>query len=199
VWEFFIKGGIVMFPLLLCSVTGLVIVIERIIFFSCLNQQEDEETRLLKIYVSNGKLAEARAQAVNWRSPVGRVANAALKQCELDRTHLEEAMQLAGEMETHRLQRGLGLLDTVLTASPLLGLLGTVTGIIRSFTALSTAGAQATQLSLGIAEALYTTAFGLAIAIPALFFLNWFYSIAEHQAQKLTVGSQEILSILKRG
>jgi biopolymer transport protein ExbB len=199
VLQFFIKGGVVMIPLLFCSVTGLVIVIERIIFFSCLNNSEEEVTRLLKVYVNKGRLDEARAVATNWRSSLGRVANAALKQYDLDPAHLEDAIQLAGEMETQRLQRGLGLLDTVLTASPLLGLLGTVTGIIRSFTALSMAGAQATQLSLGIAEALYTTAFGLAIAIPTLFFLNWFYGIAEKQAQKLTNGSKEILSILHKG
>jgi biopolymer transport protein ExbB len=196
--DFFTKGGIVMIPLLFCSVIGVVIIIERLIFFSCLSNSEEEETRLLKAYVSNGKLDEARAMAANWSSPVGRMANAALKQYALDPTRLEEAIQFAGERETQRLQRGLGLLGTILTASPLLGLLGTVTGIIRSFTALSTAGTQATQLSLGIAEALYTTAFGLAIAIPVLFFLNWFYSLAERQAQKLTHSSQEILSILNK-
>jgi biopolymer transport protein ExbB len=199
VWDFFVKGGLVMIPLSFCSLVGMIIIIERAIFFSRLNGWADEELRQFKLYVSKGKVVEARALAVNWRSPLGRVAYTALKQVELEPTHLEEAMQLAGDLETRRLQRGLGLLDTVMTASPLLGLLGTVTGIIRSFTALSTAGTQATQLSLGIAEALYTTAFGLAIAIPTLFFLNWYYGIAERQAQKLTTGCQEIISILKRG
>jgi biopolymer transport protein ExbB len=199
VWDFFIKGGIVMIPLLLCSIIGFIIIIERFIFFGRLNDWTDEEIRQFKLYVRKGKTVEARVLAANWRSPVGRVACAALKQAELDPAHLEEAMQLAGEMETRRLQRGLGTLDTIVTAGPLLGLLGTVTGIIKSFTALSVAGTQATQLSLGIAEALYTTSFGLSIAIPILFVLNWLYGIAEKQAQKLTGGSQEVLSILKAG
>jgi biopolymer transport protein ExbB len=199
-WQFFIKGGIVMIPLLFCSLAGLVVIIERIIFFSRLNTRDEEEIKLLKFYARQGLWDEARVAAANWSSPVGRVAKTALKQLAFNNAGLEVSVQAAGELEAHRLQRGLGLLDTVVTASPLLGLLGTVTGIIRSFTALSVAGStQATQLSLGIAEALYTTAFGLIIAIPALFFLNWFYGIAEKKAQSLTSGVQEVLSILRQG
>ncbi|HYH02352.1 MAG TPA: MotA/TolQ/ExbB proton channel family protein, partial [Bacillota bacterium] len=177
-----------------------VIIIERCIFFSRLNKWEEQETKLLRLYVGQGRLDEARTVTAGWRSPLGRVANSALKQYELDKSNLEAAIHRAGEQEVRRMQRGLGLLDTVVTASPLLGLLGTVTGIIRSFTALSVVGsAQSAQLSMGIAEALYTTAFGLSIAIPALFFLNWFYGIAEQQAEKLTGGAQELLSILNKG
>ena len=198
--QFLIKGGVVMIPLLFCSFLGLVIIIERCIFFSRLNKWEEQETKLLRLYVGQGRLDEARTVTAGWRSPLGRVANSALKQYELDKSNLEAAIHRAGEQEVRRMQRGLGLLDTVVTASPLLGLLGTVTGIIRSFTALSVVGsAQSAQLSMGIAEALYTTAFGLSIAIPALFFLNWFYGIAEQQAEKLTGGAQELLSILNKG
>ncbi|MGD8400426.1 MAG: MotA/TolQ/ExbB proton channel family protein [Bacillota bacterium] len=188
-----------MYPLLFCSILALIIIIERIIFFSRLSEWADEELRLFKLYIGKGKWDEVRVMATKWRSPVGRVVGVAVKQHDLEPDGLEAAMQLAGEMETQRLQRGLGVLDTIVTASPLLGLLGTVTGIIKSFTALSVTGTQAPQLSLGIAEALYTTAVGLSIAIPALFFLNWFYGIAEKQAQKLTGGSREILRIIRQG
>lgn len=198
--QFLIKGGVVMIPLLFCSFLGLVIIIERCIFFSRLNKWEEQETKLLRLYIGQGRLDDARAVTADWRSPLGRIANSALNQYDLDKNNLEAAIRRAGEQQVYRLQRGLGMLDTIVTASPLLGLLGTVTGIIRSFTALSVSGsAQATQLSLGIAEALYTTAFGLSIAIPALFFLNWFYRIAEQQAEKLTGGAQELLSLLNKG
>ncbi|HEY8464765.1 MAG TPA: MotA/TolQ/ExbB proton channel family protein [Bacillota bacterium] len=195
--DFFIKGGVVMIPLLFCSFLAMVIIIERLIFYSRLNKWEEQEMKLLKLYIGQGRWEDAQAVAADWRSPLGRVAEAALKQ--YGKGNLELTVQHAGEQEVRRLQRGLGMLDTIVTASPLLGLLGTVTGIIRSFTALSiSGGAQATQLSLGIAEALYTTAFGLAIAIPALFFLNWFYGIAEQQAERLTAGVQELLSIFNK-
>jgi biopolymer transport protein ExbB len=197
-WDFFIKGGVVMIPLLFCSVIGLVIIIERLIFYSVVNRWEEQEMNLLKLYANQGRLNEARSVTVGWRSVLGRMADFALRQPHADKAHWENALQLAGNAEVKRMQRGLGILDTIVTASPLLGLLGTVTGIIRTFSALSaTAGsAQATQLSMGIAEALYTTAFGLSIAIPALFFLNAFYGIAEKQAQKLSVSAQELISIL---
>jgi biopolymer transport protein ExbB len=196
--NFFIKGGVVMIPLLFCSILCLVIIIERLIFYSGVNRGEEQEMNLLKLYANQGRLNEARSVTVGWRSVLGRMADFALRQPNTKKECLENALQLAGDAEVKRLQRGLGTLDTVVTASPLLGLLGTVSGIIRTFSALSATagGAQASQLSMGIAEALYTTAFGLSIAIPALFCLNAFYGIAEKQAHKLTVGAQELLSVL---
>jgi biopolymer transport protein ExbB len=113
---------------------------------------------------------------------------------------LKKRLKMQESWELRGLQRGLNLLDTVVTASPLLGLLGTVTGIIKSFTALAVASpGQAVQLSAGIAEALYNTAFGLSIAIPALFFVNIFYGIAEKRAKELTTSTREILTILDKG
>jgi biopolymer transport protein ExbB len=198
--NFFIKGGVVMIPLLFCSVLALIIIIERLIFYSTVNRGEEQEMKILKLYVLQGRLNEARSVTADWQSVLGRMADFVLKQQSHtdDRAGLESALQIAGDVEIKRLQRGLGILDTVVTASPLLGLLGTVTGIIRTFNALSaaTGSAQASQLSMGIAEALYTTAFGLSIAIPALFFLNAFYGIAEKQAHKLSMGAQELLSVL---
>jgi biopolymer transport protein ExbB len=197
--DFFIKGGVVMIPLLFCSVLAVIIIIERLIFYSMVNRWEEQEMKLLKLYVSQGRLNDARSVTASWRSVLGRMADFALKQPDTGKERLETTLQLAGEAEVKRLQRGLGIMDTIVTASPLLGLLGTVTGIIRSFTALSAAAgaAQTSQLSLGIAEALYTTAFGLSIAIPTLFFLNIFYGIAEKNAHKMSVGAQELLSILR--
>ena len=200
-WQFFIKGGIVMIPLGLCSITSLIIILERILFYTFGGKKPGEpETGLLKQYLGQGKITEARIRVAQWNSSLGRTVAAALKQWESDPSRLEITVQSAAEMELKSFTRGLNLLDTVVTISPLLGLLGTVTGIIRSFTALSfSGGTQATQLSLGIAEALYTTAFGLAIAIPTLVCLNIFYGIAERQTKELATGSQEIVAILQEG
>jgi len=187
-----------MIPLLFCSILGLVIIIERLIFYGSVNRGEEQEMNLLKLYVNQGRVNEARSVTAGWRSVLGRMADFALRQPNTDKERLESALQFAGDAEVKRLQRGLGILDTIVTASPLLGLLGTVSGIIRTFNALSTTAgsAQASQLSMGIAEALYTTAFGLSIAIPALFFLNAFYGIAEKEARKLKVIAHELLSLL---
>jgi biopolymer transport protein ExbB len=199
-WQFFIKGGIMMVPLAICSILGLIIVIERILFYSIRNQTPERAFKLLKLNLSHGKIEDAKELASGWQTPLGRITESVITQWETDNSLIEETAQNVGEEELRGLQRGLSLLDTVVTASPLLGLLGTVTGIIKSFTAMSAVGGnQAAQLSAGIAEALYNTAFGLAIAIPALFFLNIFYGIAEKRAKELTCKGQEILAILRKG
>lgn len=199
-WEVFIKGGIIMYPLALCSFLTLVIIVERILFYYFVDRDEIRDREGIIHFLSQGKFDDVKAIILKIKSASARIADAALEQVAKNPDLLEPAIQSAGDYEVKRLRRGLGVLDTLVTASPLLGLLGTVTGIIRSFTALSLGGeTQATQLSLGIAEALYTTAFGLAIAIPALFFLNFFEGIVERRVEELNRTCQEILTILKKG
>lgn len=197
-WQLLTKGGLVMIPLILCSVTALVIVIERVLFYSRKFNPDPREFNVLKQFLGQGKFSEAKQMVVRWNTSLGRILFAAIKQKESNPNLIESIAQSAGEVELKYLQRGLSVLDSIVTASPLLGLLGTVTGIIKSFMALAlTGGNQSAQLGAGIAEALYNTAFGLAIAIPALFFVNIFYSVADRKARELTCKSQEILTILK--
>ena len=199
-WEFFTKGGVMMIPLGLCSFAAVIIIIERMLFF-CFGDKDDVEGKDGIIhFLSQGKFDEVTSIILRLNSATARITQTAIEQKNKDRNLLETAIQSAGVTEVKRMERGLGMLDTIVTASPLLGLLGTVTGIIRSFTALSVGGVtQAAHLSLGIAEALYTTAFGLAIAIPALFFLNLFTGIVERRTERLTSTCQEILTILNKG
>jgi biopolymer transport protein ExbB len=195
-WHFFIKGGWVMIPLALCSLAGLAIVIERLLFFGRFSNGEREYS-VLKQLLAKGKIEEAKKITEGWNSAISRITALAVKQPETNKQLLETVIQIAGEEEVKHLERGLGILDTIVTASPLLGLLGTVIGIIKSFVALSGfGGAQSVQLSAGIAEALYNTAFGLAIAIPALFFVNIFYGLAEQKARQLTGQCRELIAIL---
>ncbi len=199
-WEFFIKGGWLMIPLGLCSFAAVIIIIERFLFFYFTDKDGTESKDGIIHFLSQGKFDEVKAIVSRFNSAAARITAAAIDQAAKNRDLVETAVQSAGDNEVKRMQRGLGMLDTIVTASPLLGLLGTVTGIIRSFTALSVeGGAQATQLSLGIAEALYTTAFGLAIAIPSLFFLNFFHGVVERRAEQLTSTCQEIIKILNKG
>lgn len=199
-WEFFIKGGVMMIPLGLCSFLAVIIIIERLLFFLISEKEDPESKDGIIHFLSQGKFDEVRSIILRMNSALARITQAAIEQSVKDKSLLEIAIQSAGEDEIKRMQRGLGMLDTIVTASPLLGLLGTVTGIIRSFTAISVGGVtQATHLSLGIAEALYTTAFGLAIAIPALFFLNFFNGIVDRRAERLTATCQELLTILNKG
>ena len=199
-WHLFNKVGIVAIPLVICSMIGLVIVVERILFYmrNARLAKDDRQFNLLKQLIHQQKLTEARTLALRWNSALARIVETVLNQWETGPNPVENAAQHAGENELQHYQRGLGILDTIVTASPLLGLLGTVTGIIKSFTALSKAGgAHSMQLSAGIAEALYSTAFGLAIAIPALFCVNIFYNMADRAARDLTLKVQEVIAILQ--
>lgn len=199
-WQLFDKVGVTAIPLAICSIVSLIIVVERILFYmrNTRRDKDDREFNLVKQFIHQHKINDAKTLTVRWNSALSRIVETAINQWEIDRNMVEKAAQNAGEMELHHFQRGLGILDTIVTASPLLGLLGTVTGIIKSFTALSITGqAQSLQLSAGIAEALYSTAFGLIIAIPALFFVNIFYNIADHAVQGLTFRAQEFITILQ--
>lgn len=198
-WQFFVKGGVVMIPLGLCSLTALIIIIERVLFYYRANRWEERELKLIKVYLGQGKIEEAKAVTKEWNSALGRVSDAIIQHWGQNPAQMEKAAEAVGYAELQRFQRGLGVLDTIVTASPLLGLLGTVTGIIRAFSALSVVSDnQAAHLSAGIAEALYTTAFGLSIAIPVLFCVNFFYKLAEKQAQKLTAEAEEIMAIIQQ-
>lgn len=200
-WQLLDKVGITAIPLLICSMASVIIVVERILFYirNARQDKDDRQFNLLKQFIHQQKMNDAKTLTVRWNSALSRVVEAVINQWEIDRDLVEKAAQNAGEIELHHFQRGLNILDTIVTASPLLGLLGTVTGIIRSFTALSKAGgAHSMQLSAGIAEALYSTAFGLAIAIPALFCVNIFYNIAERMVQGLSFRIQELITILPK-
>ena len=112
---------------------------------------------------------------------------------------IRDALQEAGRQESVRLTRHLGILETVAAVAPLLGLLGTVTGMIRVFTAISAQGlGDAESLSGGISEAMYTTAFGLAIGIPALVAHNWLESRAKRIVFDLECYATKVLDTLRR-
>jgi len=197
--KIFFQGGLVMYSLLICSLLALTIVVERVIFYVRNQSPSQREITTFKTYLKQGKLDEAKKIIARWESSLGRVAVVAVRQWESTPEILECAIEAIGIEELQRVQRGLNVLDSIVTASPLLGLLGTVFGIIKCFTALSvvTSGQNA-GLSLGIAEALYNTAFGLVIAIPALFCVSIFYNLAEQRVQELNLECQELMTIHKR-
>ncbi|MDH4106331.1 MAG: MotA/TolQ/ExbB proton channel family protein, partial [Gammaproteobacteria bacterium] len=120
-------------------------------------------------WVENRTLSDKQITALQLHSPLGRVLAAGLANRDRDRSLMIEAIEDAGRHVAHELERYLNALGTIAAISPLLGLLGTVTGMIRTFKAITVAGVgNPTAMASGIAEALITTAAGLIIAIPAL-------------------------------
>ena len=176
--EIFHKGGPIMWPLLAVSVVVLAVVIERFLFIVIERKNRDERVvGEILTQIEKGHLDQASRIGGESKDFVARAVTYAL-------THREksfsEAMLRAANWELKRFHRGLTILDTAITLAPLLGLLGTVTGMIRSFDMLggSELGAPS-AITGGIAEALIATAYGLGIAITGLLPFNYLNSREE--------------------
>lgn len=176
-----IQGGLVMIPLLASSVIALTVIVERLYFWRRLRSHA--VVRRILALVADGDLPQAAQEASTSRHPVARVLGAGIAS-----KHLlpGAAMQAAVQAELSRARRYLPILDTVVTLAPLLGLLGTITGMISAFGIVSEAGlGQPHAITGGIAEALIATATGLLIAIMTLIPYNYFRSKVEQLTDTL--------------
>ncbi len=160
------KGGVVMYVLLLMSVSSLTIILLKFIQFFRLGESRSSMMEL----VSTGSTHEIRRRLAHSRHPAARVVEVALDTGHLPRELQEAEIDRIGSIEIRSLESYIRSLEVVANLSPLVGLLGTVIGMIKAFGRLEEAGARVdpSQLAGGIWEALLTTAFGLIVAIPAL-------------------------------
>ncbi len=163
------SGGIVMVPIILCSILAVAITLERLWTLREQRVVPAELTDKVWRWVENRALSDKQILALQHHSPLGRILAAGLSNRHRDRAVMLSAIEDAGRHVVHDLERFLGFLGTIAAISPLLGLLGTVTGMIRTFRAITVAGiGNPSAMAGGIAEALITTAAGLIVAIPAL-------------------------------
>jgi biopolymer transport protein ExbB len=163
------SGGIVMVPIILCSILAVAITLERLWTLRGQKVVPEELTDKIWQWVENRALSDKQILALQQHSPLGRVLAAGLANRHRDRLVMMEAIEDAGRHVMHDLERYLNTLATIASISPLLGLLGTVMGMIRTFRAITVAGiGNPSALAGGIAEALVTTAAGLIVAIPSL-------------------------------
>ena len=169
--EFVQSGGWLMAPILLCSVAAMAIIVERL--WSLQRERvvpADLAARAWE-WVRTGTLTEERIQALREGSPFGRILAAVLASRHLDREMMKEYIEEVGRHVAHELDRYLNALGTIAAISPLLGLLGTVIGMIKVFAVITAQGVgEPRVLAGGISEALVTTAAGLTVAIPSLLF-----------------------------
>ncbi|HEY6644909.1 MotA/TolQ/ExbB proton channel family protein [Povalibacter sp.] len=162
-------GGIVMVPIILASIVAAAIFLERLWTLQARRVVPAELTDKVWKWVESGQISDKHVYALQQNSPLGKILAAGLANRHRDRAIIKESIEDAGRHVVHELDRFIGTLGTIASLSPLLGLLGTVTGMIKTFNALSTQGTgNPMVLAGGIAEALITTAAGLTIAIPAL-------------------------------
>jgi biopolymer transport protein ExbB len=162
-------GGWLMVPLVACSVVAVAIVLERLWTLQRSRVLPKDLTAQVWQLITHNELDQRALSRIQQSSPLGQVLAAGLVQRHAPREVLKDAIEDTGRHVVHELERYLGPLGTIAAISPLLGLLGTVSGMIRAFTAITTQGVgNPTVLAGGISEALITTAAGLAVAIPSL-------------------------------
>lgn len=194
-YDLFLRGGPVMWPLLLLSVLTLSCALDRLWFWFRLLSQED---RIVQDVLSASRYDLAEAQAIAEEAqflPIGRFLLAPLNLWQPTPETFRLALETVGDREFAQMHKGDKLLETVVAIAPLLGLLGTVTGLIATFSNLNVGGggstAEATQAAAGIGEALITTAAGMIVAILALLVYRIFVSLQARQIEYFSdVGSE---------
>lgn len=175
--DILIAAGIVAVPLLLFSITAIALIIERIVFWGRLNRRQERVIKdVLGLYRDDPRLAIEKLDR-NLDLPIARIFLKALSWEDAEPEEFALAIDGAVQAEVPNLKRFNNIFDTIVTLSPLLGLLGTVLGLIRSFSALNLGdigGTKTAAVTSGISEALVSTAFGLVVAVFTLFFANTF-------------------------
>lgn len=173
--EFFKKGGPFMWPLLLLSVLGVIFIIERLWAYHSVKMNTAEFTIGIKTRIQKGDVRSAIKLCESQKSPIAAVVKSGLLKYGRGREVVENAVATSAVVEASRLERGLAVLASVANIAPLLGFLGTVSGMIASFDVIAREGlTDPGAVAGGISEALITTASGLVIAIPMLAAYNYF-------------------------
>ncbi len=189
--EFITAGGIFMWPLLACSVLIIAFSIERAWFLQKRLICPDGLSNQVKNLIDSNSLDDKQATELARLSSLGFLLINCLKYKKLSRENLESKIEEKAAEVHYSLERNLAMLGTIATISPLLGLLGTVVGMITAFTGLTeTSGANPDLLAAGISQALITTAFGLLIAVPGLVLHKYF----EHKIKYLMLSLQKEVS-----
>jgi biopolymer transport protein ExbB len=179
--DYFERGGLMMYPLILASVLALAIIIER--FFTLRKNKIiiPEITNIVEQFKSLKDIELAQSICSRYKGPLSNLMRIGLENTDLERLEIKELIEDQGRQEVRHLERGLTILETIAVISPLLGLLGTVLGMIQVFNVIKEQGiGQAAALSGGISEALITTVTGLFIGIFTLIFYNYFTKKAEN-------------------
>ncbi len=197
---FFEKGGILMIPILLCSVFTVAIFLERIITYSRLRIRGAGLAEKIAELLTQGKKDEALKTAEQSNSPMGRVLSKAIEVQDQDREILETVLANSTDEEIRNLSTYVQTLATIGNIAPLLGLLGTVLGMIKAFMVIQQMGGKvnAAVLAGGIWEAMLTTALGLAVALPTMMAHSYLLSRIDNYEARLLNGSVTFMKAISR-
>jgi len=194
------QGGILMWPIMACSVVGLAVTIERIISLRRASIDTREFMDTMRQVLRQNRVQDAIQICDETNAPVARILKAGILKHNRAKEEIREAVGDAGHLEIPRLERYLSALGTCATIAPLLGLLGTVSGMIKAFAQIQNKRGQVNPADLaeGIGNALITTAAGLSVAIPLLVLYNYFVTRVDNMIIEMEISSAELVELLTK-
>lgn len=198
--EIILAGGWLMAPILLCSTLAVAIIIERFWTLRRSKVLPEGLSSTVEDWAARHELDQRHIDQLSVESPLGRIYSAALLNRKRSREVIKEAVEDTGRHVVHDLERFLNTLGTIAGISPLLGLLGTVIGMIKVFSAIMISGVgDANVLAGGISEALITTAAGLTVAIPSYFFYRFFRGMVAEYVISMEEKAIGLIDCIERG
>ncbi|GGK68878.1 MotA/TolQ/ExbB proton channel family protein [Amphritea balenae] len=196
-FELIQSGGWLMIPIIACSILSLAICLERLWVLQTKRVAPSQLLSEVWVLVRNGEMTPDRMQLIRNQSFLGQIMVAGLNNSNHGREIMKESIQEAAQHVLHQLERFLNALGTIAAIAPLLGLLGTVIGMIKVFAEIMLQGTgNASVLAGGISEALITTAAGLSVAIPTLIFHRFFQRKVETLLIEMEQESQKLVEVV---
>lgn len=198
VWELCLKGGIIMIPLVILSLVSIYIFFERWIALRKAAAEDESFMKRIKDYIVNGEIESADLLCKKTNTPYARLIQKGISRIGRPMNDVLVAIENVGNIEVAKLGKGFTWLATTAAGAPMLGFLGTVTGMVRAFFAMANAGSNAniTVLAGGIYEALVTTVAGLVVGIIALFAYNYLSARVNHVMNQLENKTMEFMDLL---
>lgn len=202
-WKWFLAGGPMMWPILLCSILALAIVIERLMYFAAIATDTHQLKRTIFDYIKANNIKDALTLCDTSHSPLAKILKAGIVKFGSSRDEIKESMEDASLFEIPKLEKKLSILATIAHIAPLLGLLGTVTGISGSFYTIQVRSSSMNpvtpgDLAGGVWEALITTIAGLMVAIPAFVAYNFLVSRVNTFVLEMERGATELVNLLSQ-
>jgi len=195
--DYFVRGGFWMWPLLICSLLGLAVILYKAYTLWRAGRTDPGLLEQVERLVEQGRTQEAQMRCAASPTPVGELLSAILRAAGRGPQHLREVAEVAGAQQLAVLEYGLPSLGTIATVAPLLGFLGTVSGMIHAFQAIAVRGlGDPGTVASGISEALITTATGLIIAIPCAIGYGYFTSVINGLRLQMETAGTHLLHLL---
>ncbi|MBI1220992.1 MAG: MotA/TolQ/ExbB proton channel family protein [Bacteroidetes bacterium] len=193
------KGGLIMIPIAILFLIGIYLTIERYMTIKKASKQDGTFMANVKDMVASGNIAGAKSLCANNGTPIGRMLEKGISRIGKPMKNIEVAIENVGKLEIYRLEKGMATLATISGAAPMIGFLGTVTGMIRAFFKMANAGnnIDITQLSGGIYEAMVTTVAGLVVGIFAYIGHNLLSAMIEKVVHRMEAAAVEFIDLLQ--